>query len=66
MAKRKTLAEEIADELFTDGTGAKGVELKLFDAEGLYRGGWSRHGVVGQVEKIIKARAKKPQRKVTR
>ena len=48
------LAELIADNLFTDGTGEKAERLVMrSDTKNRYGGGWSKAGAVNQIFKTL-------------
>jgi hypothetical protein len=50
------LAEEIAKDLFTDGTGVRARRLVHEDESGRLRGGWAEKPVADRVEDLLRRR----------
>lgn len=46
-------ARELAEQLFTNGSGSKARHLRLHNAEGTYLGDWSEQPVVDQIETVL-------------
>ena len=55
MKHHKTIAQQIADELFTNGANQVAKHLLLELDNGHYGGGWCKKAVVDVISNILKA-----------
>jgi len=62
----RQIAMEIADDLFTDGTGRKARRLVMEIVRNLDGSGWGKGAVIDRVEGVLDRRKRRPSKKASR